>query len=145
MPRSRAARIVRIESSSSLPPHIQPPIAHVPSPMRDARVPIPWISTCSIVSCLLSLALAAQTASPVPRETAPHAARTGPDPPGWRRNLGTCRHLGGVTIRPPDDGPQPGRAPTRAQRCSGLNVGDAVVDAADLVTDGLVSPRFARR
>ena len=35
IPLSSAAQIMRIERSSSLPPHIQPPMAHVPSPMRE--------------------------------------------------------------------------------------------------------------
>src|ERR1019366_868563 len=35
IPRSIAEWIVRIDSCSSVPPHIHPPIAHVPRPMRE--------------------------------------------------------------------------------------------------------------
>ena len=41
IPRSSAAQIVRIERSSSVPPHIQPPIAHVPSPIREGARLVP--------------------------------------------------------------------------------------------------------
>src|SRR5258708_6296646 len=47
-PRSIAERMVRIDSSrSDLPPHIQPPIAHVPRAIREAvspDVPIAMVS-----------------------------------------------------------------------------------------------------
>ena len=43
MPRSRAVQIGWIERSSSVPPHIQPPITHVPSPIRDGLRSVPPI------------------------------------------------------------------------------------------------------
>ncbi len=45
IPISNAARIVATDSSESVPPHIQPPIAQVPSPTRDARIGVPEIPT----------------------------------------------------------------------------------------------------
>ena len=36
MPRSIAERMVWTDSSTSVPPHIQPPMAHVPRAMREA-------------------------------------------------------------------------------------------------------------
>src|SRR5437016_1334823 len=47
MPRSSAARMARIDSASSVPPHIQPPIAQVPSPMREVTTPVAMISMVS--------------------------------------------------------------------------------------------------
>src|SRR5437879_4974067 len=41
MPSSRAARIVSIDSVSSLPPHIQPPMAQVPIAMRETSSEVP--------------------------------------------------------------------------------------------------------
>src|ERR1700730_16483051 len=38
MPRSIAERIVRIESCSSVPPHIHPPIAQAPRPIREISI-----------------------------------------------------------------------------------------------------------
>ena len=38
-PRSTAERIVAIDRASSVPPHIQPPIAHVPRPIRETFNP----------------------------------------------------------------------------------------------------------
>src|SRR3989442_7223772 len=35
-------------SAWSLPPHIAPPIDHVPSAMRELTIPVPHISLCSI-------------------------------------------------------------------------------------------------
>src|SRR5260370_3399055 len=43
MPRSTADRMVRIASISSVPPHIHPPIAHDPSPIRDTFKFVPAI------------------------------------------------------------------------------------------------------
>src|SRR6516164_7678845 len=48
MPRSSAEQMVRIDRSSSVPPHIQPPIAHVPRPMRETFCVMPSISTYSM-------------------------------------------------------------------------------------------------
>src|SRR3954470_15942344 len=36
--------MVRIAAASSVPPHIHPPIAHVPSPMGDALSDVPEMS-----------------------------------------------------------------------------------------------------
>src|SRR6266849_9426607 len=47
MPRSSAARMARIDLASSVPPHIQPPIAQVPSPMREVTIPVSMISMVS--------------------------------------------------------------------------------------------------
>src|SRR5262245_28442240 len=47
-PRSSAAQRVWIERSSSVPPHIQPPIAQVPSPMREGERLVPGIVTYSM-------------------------------------------------------------------------------------------------
>ena len=47
-PASSAARTVLIASASSAPPHIQPPIAQVPSPIRELVMPTPEITACSI-------------------------------------------------------------------------------------------------
>src|SRR5262245_27515040 len=55
MPRSSAEQMVRIDRSSSVPHHIQPPIAHVPSPMRETFCAMPSISTCSM-ACPVRLA-----------------------------------------------------------------------------------------
>src|SRR4030081_1611049 len=53
IPRSIAERMVRIDSSrSEFPPHIQPPIAHVPSAMREAQSPDVPISIVSMVLIL---------------------------------------------------------------------------------------------
>src|ERR1700730_9616695 len=41
MPPSTAAWIVLTDSSSSVPPHIQPPIAHVPRPIRETFSEVP--------------------------------------------------------------------------------------------------------
>src|ERR1700756_3032575 len=50
IPRSTAERIVSIDSSwSEFPPHIQPPIAQVPSAMREATIPDVPISIVSIL------------------------------------------------------------------------------------------------
>jgi hypothetical protein len=44
-PWSNAALIVAMESRSSVPPHIQPPIAQVPSAMRDTMSSVAGIFT----------------------------------------------------------------------------------------------------
>src|SRR5437867_2586053 len=49
-PSSSAARTVLMASASSLPPHIEPPIAQVPSPIRELANPTPEITFCSIGS-----------------------------------------------------------------------------------------------
>src|SRR5882762_6800654 len=49
MPRSRAARIVQMDSITSLPPHFQPPMAHVPSAMREISMPVPGIAANSML------------------------------------------------------------------------------------------------
>src|SRR4249919_1655154 len=50
MPRSIAERMVWTDSSRSVfPPHIQPPIAHVPKAMREAIRPDAPISIVSMV------------------------------------------------------------------------------------------------
>src|SRR5437764_2328440 len=56
MPRSSAVRIVLTASASSRPPHIQPPIDHVPSPMRELATPTPRINFCSISFCSITVA-----------------------------------------------------------------------------------------
>jgi hypothetical protein len=48
MPCSTAARIVAIDSASSVPPHIQPPIAQVPSATRDISSDVPAMAARSI-------------------------------------------------------------------------------------------------
>src|SRR5688572_6891370 len=48
MPRSSAVRIVLTASSSSLPPHIHPPIAHVPSAMLELTIAVPQMTFSSI-------------------------------------------------------------------------------------------------
>src|SRR6516162_2879041 len=53
MPRSTAAWIVVIDPSSSVPPHIQPPIAQVPRPTRETLSEVSGIVANSM-SCLLS-------------------------------------------------------------------------------------------
>jgi hypothetical protein len=47
-PWSIAARTVAIASDSSVPPHIQPPMAQVPKATRDALRPTKEIWACSI-------------------------------------------------------------------------------------------------
>ena len=42
-------RIVATDSRSSFPPHIHPPIAHVPNPIRDATRRVPDIFVNSII------------------------------------------------------------------------------------------------
>src|SRR5438093_3470118 len=42
--------MVAIDSHSSVPPHIQPPIAQVPSPMRDNSRVVPAIFVVSMVA-----------------------------------------------------------------------------------------------
>src|SRR6266481_5364025 len=54
IPRSRAAQMVWIERSSSVPPHIQPPIAQVPSPIREGERVVPGIFTYSMDRLLRS-------------------------------------------------------------------------------------------
>jgi hypothetical protein len=49
MPRSIASWIVRTARSSSAPPHIQPPMAQVPRPIRDGARSVPGIETVSIL------------------------------------------------------------------------------------------------
>src|SRR5258706_7566725 len=49
MPRSRAARIVQMDSITSLPPHSQPPIAQVPSAMREISTPLPGMAANSML------------------------------------------------------------------------------------------------
>src|SRR5271163_2193579 len=44
MPRSSASWMVRIDCASSVPPHIHPPIAQVPRPMRETLSGVPVIS-----------------------------------------------------------------------------------------------------
>src|SRR5437868_1259928 len=48
IPRSTAARIVAIDWLSSVPPHIQPPMAQVPSAIREGFSAVPWISPYSM-------------------------------------------------------------------------------------------------
>src|SRR5438128_1729917 len=54
IPRSSAAQMLWIERSSSVPPHIQPPIAQVPSPMREGERLVPGIFTYSMNRLLCS-------------------------------------------------------------------------------------------
>jgi hypothetical protein len=49
MPCSSAARIVEIDSASSVPPHIQPPMAQVPIATRDTLSDVPGISARSML------------------------------------------------------------------------------------------------
>ena len=44
--------MVRIDSVSSVPPHIQPPIAQVPSPMREGASFVPGMRKVSICGVL---------------------------------------------------------------------------------------------
>ena len=48
MPCASAALMVAIDSASSVPPHIQPPIAQVPSVMRETLSPVPGMSANSM-------------------------------------------------------------------------------------------------
>jgi hypothetical protein len=48
IPRSIAAWMVSMASCSPEPPHIQPPIAQVPRPIRDGFSPVPAISIVSM-------------------------------------------------------------------------------------------------
>src|ERR1700752_4173525 len=64
MPCSKAARIVAMDSASSVPPHIQPPIAHVPIATGDTLIDVPGMlvnsilvlraSACSVMILFLS-------------------------------------------------------------------------------------------
>src|SRR3954468_10666896 len=47
MPCSIAARVVAMDCASSVPPHIQPPIAQVPSVTRDTWSDVPGMPACS--------------------------------------------------------------------------------------------------
>src|SRR3954451_9946816 len=51
---STAARIVAIDSVSSVPPHIQPPIAQVPIATRDTLSDVPGMLACSIAMSAVS-------------------------------------------------------------------------------------------
>jgi hypothetical protein len=55
MPCSNAARMVEIDSASSVPPHIHPPIAHVPSATADTLREVPGILASSIVISVVSI------------------------------------------------------------------------------------------
>src|SRR5271166_1150362 len=55
IPLSSAARIVRTDSSSSVPTHIQPLIANVPRPIRDAFKSVPAMVTNSMFHSLMSI------------------------------------------------------------------------------------------
>src|SRR5260221_10717148 len=59
MPCSRAARMVSMDSRSSLPPHIQPPMAQVPIAMRETSMDTPGIEAGCMSrtgnSCLLPM------------------------------------------------------------------------------------------
>src|SRR5215467_9399069 len=48
MPCSTAARIVAMDSASSVPPHIQPPMAQVPRATRDTSSDLPTMAARSI-------------------------------------------------------------------------------------------------
>src|SRR2546426_10962344 len=48
IPRSIAARIVAMDSDSSVPPHIQPPMAQVPRATRDTSSDVPIMAARSI-------------------------------------------------------------------------------------------------
>src|SRR6266436_8690193 len=48
MPCSTAARIVAMDSASSVPPHIQPPMAQVPKATRDTSSDVPTMAARSI-------------------------------------------------------------------------------------------------
>src|SRR5579863_10076991 len=48
MPWSRAARMVAMDWASSVPPHIHPPMAHVPMATRDTVSDVPAMAACSI-------------------------------------------------------------------------------------------------
>jgi hypothetical protein len=52
MPRSTALRIVRIDSAWSLPPHIHPPIAQVPKPIRVGLRLVPGMAIVSSASAM---------------------------------------------------------------------------------------------
>src|SRR5262249_38952035 len=52
MPRSTALRIVRIDSASSVPPHIQPPIAQVPKAIRVGLRFVPGMAIVSSASAM---------------------------------------------------------------------------------------------
>src|SRR5882757_2898084 len=54
MPCSTAALIVAIDSASSDPPHIQPPMAQVPTATRDTSSEVPGIVATSIAVLRLS-------------------------------------------------------------------------------------------
>jgi hypothetical protein len=50
MPCSTAARIVAIDSASSVPPHIQPPMAQVPIATRETSSVVPGMRAYSIMA-----------------------------------------------------------------------------------------------
>ena len=56
MPCSSAARIVAIDSASSVPPHIQPPIAQVPMATRDTLRDVPGMSAPGVSKAIFFLA-----------------------------------------------------------------------------------------
>src|SRR6185503_17132623 len=116
MPRSSAVQIVWIERSSSVPPHIQPPMAQVPRPMRDGTRPVPAIFAYSIISPPVSMlfialrnrravaareALAAQKASALSRNQDVNGMMAdqanSPVPNCWHQ----CRAMGGRGHIPP--------------------------------------------
>src|SRR5262249_32867569 len=55
MPRSSDAQILPTARPAPVPPSIPPPLAHVPSPMRETFCAMPSISTCSM-ACPVRLA-----------------------------------------------------------------------------------------
>lgn len=52
IPFSKAAWIVLIAFSSSVPPHMVPPMAHVPNPILEASISVLEILICSIIPLL---------------------------------------------------------------------------------------------
>src|SRR6516225_2806254 len=89
---------VLIASFSSPPPHIQPPIAHVPSAMRDARIEVPGKSTNSMSTGrdwtgLISNLLVPETRSSARRRARPGDARCEPGSPAAAGDAGRLLDL----------------------------------------------------
>src|SRR5262249_36395271 len=103
MPRSSAAQMVRIDCSSSVPPHIQPPIAHVPRPMRAAFGTTPAISMCSMVRARSRLARPGDPRVDEMLGHEPHLHLVGPDALAHEQVVGAVvPRLG----RAPGEGPR---------------------------------------
>src|SRR5437879_4623135 len=89
MPRSSAVRIVLMASASSLPPHIHPPIAHVPSAIRELTIAVPGIIVSSIGLVPLD----------GPRSPRASPGRSAASPPTWSDPRARRRRASRVRVR----------------------------------------------